>query len=82
MTVGQFLEATGITLVELARLASVNYGTLHKHVRHNHPLGLKVARALARVEIGEHKIDAALVLGLDQPTPPRTRRVSRARKVA
>jgi hypothetical protein len=50
MTIQQFIDATGITLTELSRIAGVNYGHLHACHAQGKPVGAKVARALAAVK--------------------------------
>lgn len=52
MNLSEFLEATGMPLTEVARLAGVNYGHLNNCKRGKAALGLDVARKLVAIEVG------------------------------
>ena len=51
MNLTQFLEATGMPLTEVARMAGVNYGHLHNVKTGKSALGLDVARKLAAIQV-------------------------------
>lgn len=82
MTIQEFIDATGIKLAELARLANVNHGHLHACHAQGRPVGAKVARALAGV-VGPNgeRISVEDAIGF-KATPSSKAKRARSRKAA
>jgi hypothetical protein len=62
MTVGDFLKARGMNPHQLSQCTGIAYSTLHPHVKHGKPLGLRTAQKLATWSNGAMTVEE--ILGL------------------